>query len=111
MTMIENRNYDEIKAHIKNIIKVKVTEEKVCSQVKLAEITGVHKTSVFAWIYETACPDAARIPLIAKALNISISELLGTENDAIELQKALWLYEAYEKHPDVQNAIKKLLEL
>ena len=109
--MIDNRTYEEIKTHIKTIIKQKVLNEKVCSQVKLAEITGVHKTSVFAWIYETACPDAARIPLIAKALNISIDELLGTGNDAVEVQKALFLYEAYEKHPEVQEAINKLLEI
>lgn len=111
MTMLETRSYDEIKAHIKNIIKQKVLIDKVCSQVKLAEISGVNKSSVFAWIYETACPDAARIPLIAKALNISIDELLGTGNDAIEIQKALFLYEAYEKHPEIQEAINKLLEI
>ena len=104
-------DYESIKQHIKDVIKQKVVFEKVCSQVELAEIAGVSKQSVSAWINQNASPDAARIPAICKALNVYIFELLGID-DASKLEPfSQELYEAYKAHPEHQASIKALLGL
>lgn len=108
---MENNRYESIKSHIKNKIKEKIMVEKVCTQVQLAEVCGVTKASVSTWIIGEACPDAARIPLIAEGLKISVAELLGLDSNAAELEKAIIFYEAYLKNPKYQDAIAKLLEL
>lgn len=103
--------YEVIKQHIKDIIIQKVVHEKVCSQVELAELVGVSKQSVSAWINQNSSPDAARIPAICKALNVTIFELLGIEDITSIEPFAKELFEAYNAHPEHQASIKALLGL
>lgn len=95
-------NYEDIKAHIKNVIVNKVLVEKVCSQVELANKVGVSKQAVAGWINQNSCPDGARMPAICEALNVSIYELLGVGTDSIEAK--------YLKAINENEELKKIIE-
>lgn len=50
------------------------------SQKELAERLGKAQTVVSSWEIGTGVPNASQLPAIAKALDVSIDDLIGTPN-------------------------------
>lgn len=60
----------------------KLREACDLSQEQLADAVGVDKTAVSHWENRIARPDQSRLPLVAKALGVSVDELLLGEKAA-----------------------------
>ena len=57
----------------------------------------------------TAIPSANDLPIICEVLGITLNQLFGIEDSNIE--NALKIYNAYNNHPAVQDAVDKLLDI
>ncbi len=68
-------------------------KEKNMTQEELAEILGVNVKSVSRWENGKTMPDLSLLPLLAKELNVEVSELLNgrrmTKEELIELKDTI----------------------
>lgn len=49
------------------------------TQIMLAEETNIPQTTISLWERDKGSPDVIELPLLAKALNCTINELIGEE--------------------------------
>lgn len=73
---------------------VNLRKEKGLSQEQLAEKIGVSRQAVSKWERSEASPDTDNIILLARLYNISLDELLKTEDDIPEAEEASDIPEA-----------------
>lgn len=99
---------EEIRKNINSIINQKITIEHMYTQAEFGELCGVSKTTVGKWCNDT-CPTADKIPAICEHLHITIFELLGIKDPSIISQSEQKLLDKYNAHPEMQEAINKLL--
>ena len=99
---------DQIRKNINSLINQKITIEHMYTQAEFGELCGVSKTTVGKWCNDT-CPTADKIPAICEHLHISIFELLGIKDPSIISKSEQKLLDQYNAHPEMQEAINKLL--
>ena len=63
--------------------------KKNMTQLELADIVGVSYQAVSNWERGSSMPDIAKISDIAKALDISVTDLLGDDNGSVAIEKVL----------------------
>lgn len=63
--------------------------EKDMKQDELAERLGVSPQAVSKWENDQTCPDISALPLLAKALGVSVDELLTGEKDEAPVVRVL----------------------
>ena len=71
-----------IGANIKRIMK-----RKMWTQARLAEAIGVSESTLHGWLADDHAPNAYAMLDIADALNISVLEIYGDENDREKFKK------------------------
>lgn len=77
------------------------------SQKELAEKVGRSQTVISSWEIGTGVPDAYYLPTLAKALNVSVADICGTENTKGEDNQLL---DAYHKaDPTTKRNVRLLL--
>lgn len=103
-------DYINIKEHITKTLNQKIISDNIYTQVEFAKLVGVTKQAVAGWL-KGSMPDAARIPAICEALNISVFELLGIDYPNHLSEKELALLKAYNMHQTEQAIIDKILDL
>lgn len=101
---------EEIRKNINSIINQKITVEHVYTQAEFGSLCGVSKTTIGKWCNDT-CPTADKIPAICEHLHISIFELLGLKDPSIITEAEQKLLKEYEAHPEMQDAVNRLLGL
>lgn len=103
-------DYEQIKKLITDTLNKKIISENLYTQVEFAKLVGVTKQAVAGWL-KGSTPDAARIPAICNALNITVEELLGIETLNSLSEKEIALLRAYNTHKDEQPIIDKILDI
>lgn len=63
----------------------KFRKEKHMTQEELANLLGVSSQAVSKWETDTSCPDISLLPQLAKALGVTIDELVTGKNDEVKL--------------------------
>jgi len=86
-----------------------IKREKRISQTELAKRMNVSPASVNKWITEGSI-SLERIPQLCEILGITPNELFGFYDKGITA-KAINLYRAFEKYPEYQESVMKLLGL
>ena len=84
-------------------------KKKSLKQRDLAAALGVSASAVSSWETGTSTPHLETLYKICDVLDISISDLLGIEDHYSSDERALM--KAYQGHPEMQKAVKKLLDL
>ena len=91
------------------LLKKTIKDEKKMSQVELASKMGVAPASVNKWM-DGGAPSVDKLPRLCELLEISPNQLFGYEQDNLP-QEAIDLYKAFQKYPEYQTSIKKLLSI
>lgn len=78
-------------------------------QKELAAKLDISAAAVSSWETGISTPHLETLYKICNVLEISISDLLGIEDHYSVDERAL--LEAYRKHPEMQKAVKTLLEI
>lgn len=86
-----------------------IKEEKRISQVELAQRMDVAPASVNKWL-NGGSPAVDKLPLLCEILDITPNQLFGYEPDTYPLEAAN-LFRAFQRHPEYQNSVEKLLDL
>lgn len=85
-------------------------KEKNITQEKLAEILGVNVKSVSRWENGKTMPDLSLLPILAKELNVDISELLNgrkmTREELLELKGKIEKLIEYNCDKQIENSKK-----
>jgi transcriptional regulator with XRE-family HTH domain len=63
-----------------------IMEKKHISQTTLSQETGISTSAISGWKHRNAYPTADKIPLIAKCLQVSISELYGFAENFVQAE-------------------------
>ena len=93
---------------INQLLTKMIKEEKRITQAELAERVGVAPASVNKWLNGGA-PAVDKLPLLCEIFDISPNQLFGYESEyPIE---AVELFRAFQKHPEYQSSVKKLLDM
>lgn len=92
---------------ITKILNRTIKKEKKMSQVELAMKMQVAPASINKWM-NGGSPSLDKLPLLCEILEITPNELFGVESPELS-KEAKDLYEAFKKHPEYQNSVKKLL--
>lgn len=77
------------------------------SQLELAEKIGRAQSVVSSWEIGTGVPDANYLPTLAKALDVTVADLCGTENIKGEDMKLLDAY--HQADPTTKKNVRMLL--
>lgn len=77
------------------------------TQIELAEKVGRTQSVVSSWEIGTGVPDANYLPVLAKALNVSVADICGTENVKGEDVKLLDAY--HQADPTTKKNVRMLL--
>lgn len=94
---------------ISMLLNKAIKEDKKFTQVELARRINISPVSVNKWMTGGA-PSLDKLPLLCEILEITPNELFGYDDGKLS-QEALTLYRAFQKHPEYQNSVMKLLEL
>lgn len=86
-----------------------IKEEKKFTQVELARKMNISPVSVNKWMKDGA-PSLDKLPQLCEILEITPNELFGYDDGTLS-KEALALYKAFQKHPEYQNSVMKLLEM
>ena len=78
-------------------------------QKELAAVLHISAAAVSSWETGTSTPHLETLYKICDVLDISISDLLGIEDHYSGDERAL--ISAYQGHPEMQKAVKKVLEI
>ena len=78
-------------------------------QKELAAVLHISAAAVSSWETGISTPHLETLYRICDVLDISISDLLGIEDHYSSDERALM--KAYQGHPEMQKAVKKLLDL
>ncbi len=101
---------DAFSTQVSNILSKRLKELNM-SNSELATAIGVAKSSVGDWISGISIPKADKVIPICTALNISLYEFFGINDPAGLTPEDRKLIEAYKGHPEMQDSIKKILDL
>ena len=94
---------------INGLLTRMIKEEKRISQVELAKKLDVAPASVNKWLNGGA-PAVDKLPILCEVLGITPNQLFGYETDGFPIE-AVDLYRAFQKHPEYQNSVEKLLDM
>lgn len=81
------------------------------TQKDLADRIGTKPGAVSKWINKSQAPDVELMPKVCEVLNISLEDLFGIKSDTILSNDELELLKAYKEHPEMQESVKKLLNM
>ena len=101
---------EEIRKNINAIINHKINVENLYTLNEFGNLCGVSRTTVAKWCNDT-CPTADKVPAICEHLHITIFELLGVKDPNIISKSERTLLDKYNEHPEMQEAINRLLGL
>lgn len=101
---------DAFSTQVSNILSKRLKELNM-SQSELATAIGVAKSSVGDWIAGISIPKADKVIPICTALNISLYEFFGINDPAGLTPESRKIIEAYNEHPEMQEAVKTLLKI
>jgi len=99
----------EFSTNLQEFLIKKLREEKVITQVALAEKLGISNIAINKWLNGGAI-DMDRIPTICEILNVTPNELFGYDTPT-RRKEADDLFDAYLSHKEYKEAIDKLLEI
>ena len=91
------------------LLKKAIKDEKKMTQVELAQKMGVAPASVNKWM-DGGAPSVDKLPRLCELLGISPNQLFGYEKDDLP-QEAIDMYKAFQKYPEYQTSIRKLLSI
>lgn len=87
-------------------------KQRKLSQRALAEKIGVRHNTISSWESCINSVDIDNLFKICKALDISVNTMLGIdEQDSIYTDKEKELIQAYREHPEMQQAVDKMLDI
>ena len=86
-----------------------IMDEKNINQITLSAETGISTSAISAWKRKNTFPTADKIPLIARCLGVSISELYGDDNYSNNMDEQCTLTSPF-NNDLVWNAYKRLPE-
>ena len=92
---------------------VEAREKKGYNQKQFAELLGITPTRLNYWEKDKREPDFFMFTQIIKTLGIDANQLLGIDrpiNEAIT-KSEMELIEAYRSNPEMQAAVKKMLDI
>ena len=101
---------DSFSTQVSNILSKRLKELNM-SNSELASIIGVAKSSVGDWIAGISIPKADKVIPICTALNITVYDFFGINNPAGLTPENRKIIEAYNEHPEMQEAVKTLLKI
>ncbi len=81
------KNFNDRPTFSRNMIRLR--KERKITQTELAELTGLSKRMIAYYETEAVKPPIDKVDIIAKALNVSINDLLGIQEEPSEIQKDL----------------------
>ena len=81
------KNFKDRPTFSKNMIRLR--KERKMTQTELADLTGLSKRMIAYYETEAVKPPIDKVDIIAKALNVSINDLLGIKEEPGETQKDL----------------------
>lgn len=100
-------SYDSVGERLRN-----ARESRGISAQKLADTLGVARSTVYSWEASKANPDPKNYKGIIELLGITLEELFGLTPPYINLTtEEIILIEAYRKHPELKEGIRRLLEI
>ena len=73
-------NSNESKDKIRQFIYTKVIEEKVVSQVEIANVLGISKSAVSQWFTRGSVPEAYHLLILSDVLKVDVYDILGGKN-------------------------------
>lgn len=106
--MYIKKDYDDfnlIKQNITKLIKDKMNEQNLTQQ-SLSDLCHVSRSTVQKWC-ENTCPTADKIPVICKALDISVFELLGIDNPYDLSEEDIKLLEKIKANPTLKDVVER----
>ena len=59
----------------------KIRHENGYTQTDIFELTGIPQTNISLWERDKGSPNVLELPMLAKALNCSINDLIGEEDE------------------------------
>jgi len=90
----------------------KVRKEKGFTQNQLSELTGINISQIHRWETGISRPILEGVIKLAKALHVSIDELVFDDSDRAPKGKMKLLFEAVENlKPKDQDSIQELVEM
>ena len=101
---------DAFSTQVSNILSKRLKELNM-SQSELATSIGVAKSSVGDWIAGISIPKADKVIPICTALNITVYDFFGINDPAGLTPENRKIIEAYNEHPEMQEAVKTLLKI
>ncbi len=101
----------DIRKNIAYIMDLKLNNERVIAKSELATICNVQPAAVTNWCKGEAVPNIEIIPLICTTFHVTLNEFFGIDNSEIISSEHSKLINAYDSHTELQQAIKRLLEI
>ena len=101
---------DSFSTQVSNILSKRLKELNM-SNSELASIIGVAKSSVGDWIAGISIPKADKVIPICTALNITVYDFFGINDPDGLTPENRKIIEAYNEHPEMQEAVKTLLKI
>ncbi|MCR4886270.1 MAG: helix-turn-helix domain-containing protein [Clostridiales bacterium] len=89
----------------------RLRKQKKLTQSQLAAISGVSQQAISFIESARNTPSEGTLRLLSQALGCSVSELLGEESPATQLDDQALIAAYHSSDPDIQKAIRKLLDL
>lgn len=87
-------------------IILKYLKLRKMTQVELANILNVEKTTLNRWCKGKSVPDCNTFLNIAHILNIKLDEIIQGQDDRLNEHKLIKLYESLNKDQDRQDLLK-----
>lgn len=101
----------DLKRNIMLSLKEYFNREDSLSQKELAVLLDVKEGTVSKWISGAMTPDINKIPLICKSMNVTITSFLKIDEASKLSDEDIVLINNYKSHPEMQDAVNKLLGL
>lgn len=97
-----------VRDSIKDIFNIKLKDEKVMSQVELANRLNVKPASITKWLSGETVPDVEKIPLICEIFNISLNQFFGIKDEDALSDEDKFLLEQIKSNPELISIINKI---
>ena len=100
----------EIRDNVQNNLSFYLSLKKI-SQKKLAEMLHVSQSAVTNWVKGKNSPDIETVAQICNILDISVTQLFGTDHvDEFSLKERTLILH-YRQRPELQKAVDILLDI
>ena len=100
---------DEFMSRVSDVMILKMKELNL-SNADIARALNVNKSTVGDWVNKTTLIKSNMIKPLCDVLQITPNYLYNVSSDE-DITEALKIYNAYNNHPAVQDAVDKLLDI